>query len=146
MKKVMLLAIASGITVCSFAQLNLGLQSTTQAAINATAATNVISNTTSAAAQATKATVNTTVNKVGEVKAATTSAVSSTGQQTLTTAKEISGSVNAGANVNSSSNGAISTSGSSANSSNNGSINVSAADAKAAADIKSETKTSASVK
>jgi hypothetical protein len=107
MKRVLAITIASGISMFSFAQVNLGLQSTTQAAINATAATSAITNSTNAASQATKATVNTTVAKVGEVRSTTASTVNATGTQTLATTKEIGNSVNANAGISSSANGTV---------------------------------------
>src|ERR1044071_7542070 len=67
-KKAIAMVVATGITVCSFAQLNLGLQSTTQAAVSTAINTAAVTNTTNAATQATKNTVSTAVNKIGEVK------------------------------------------------------------------------------
>lgn len=119
MKRVLSMAIASGISVFSFAQVNLGLQSTTQAAINATAATGAITSTTNATTQATKATVNSTVTKVGDVK----STAIVTGKQTISTAKEAGSSVNANAGINSSSNGEVNGQGSALSSNNSISAN-----------------------
>jgi len=71
MKKMMAMAIATGISVFSFAQLNLGLQSTTQAALNTAVSTTAVTNATNAATQAARSTVNTAITKTAEIKAAT---------------------------------------------------------------------------
>ena len=113
MKKLMSTVIATGVSVFSFAQLNLGLQSTTQAAVNATAATTAVTKTTTVATNATTATVNAGLSKTTQVKTATSSTVNAGSKQALATTGEIkndvkkTATVNAGTNVSSSSQGQV---------------------------------------
>jgi hypothetical protein len=115
MKKMMAMAIATGISVFSFAQLNLGLQSATQAALNTAISTTAVTNATNAATQATRNTANTAITKTAEIKTATVKEVkannnvnagASASSQTHTQAGNSSGSglsvtssANAGADV-----------------------------------------------
>jgi hypothetical protein len=62
-KKVMTMVLASGISVYSFAQVNLGLQSATQATTNAVVNTTAITSTTYATTNAVKSTVGATVKQ-----------------------------------------------------------------------------------
>ncbi len=109
MKKVLNTVIATGVSVFSFAQVNLGLQSTTQAAVNATSATTAATKATTVASQATSATVNAGLSKTAQVKTATSSTVNAGSKQALATTGEIknnvkkAATVNAGTNVSSSS-------------------------------------------
>ena len=74
-QKVLALFIATLTTSIAFAQLNLGLQSTTNAAVNASAQTAVISQTTSSISNTMRTTVNATVSKAVDVKTTTTGVV-----------------------------------------------------------------------
>lgn len=113
MKKLMSTVIATGVSVFSFAQVNLGLQSTTQTAVNATAATTAVTKTTTVATNATTATVNAGLSKTTQVKTATSSTVNAGSKQALATTGEIkndvkkTATVNAGTNVSSSSQGQV---------------------------------------
>src|SRR3989337_1824305 len=99
MKKLMITLIATGISILSFAQLNLGLQSTTKA--------------TTIATQKTGAIANAGLNKTAQVKTATSSTVNTGSKQVLATTGEIKNDVkktahiNAGTNVSSSSQGQL---------------------------------------
>jgi hypothetical protein len=73
-KKVTTSVLATGISVCSFAQINLGLQSTTQAVSSAAINTTAISGISNAAVQSASNTATLGINKVVELKGATTSA------------------------------------------------------------------------
>jgi peptidoglycan DL-endopeptidase CwlO len=100
MKKVMITVIATGVSVFSFAQVNLGLQTTTQAAVNATAATTAATKATTVATQVTSSTVNAGLSKTAEVKTATSSTVNAGSKQALATTGEIKNDVKKAAAVN----------------------------------------------
>lgn len=101
----MITVIATWVSVFSFAQVNLGLQTTTQAAVNATAATTAATKATTVATQVTSSTVNAGLNRTAEVKTAMSSTVNAGSKQALATTGKIKNdaAVNAGTAVSSSS-------------------------------------------
>lgn len=95
----MTMAFATGITACSFGQVNLGVQAATQTAVNSTLNTVAATNAANTATQAVSATINTTVSKSTGVIASASSVVNTAGQQVISTGKNITGSVNTGTNL-----------------------------------------------
>jgi hypothetical protein len=82
-RKVMALSVASLIAGSAIAQLNLGLQSSTNAAVNAAAASSSVLQSTQAVTNATSASVNATVSKTADIKTVTMGNVNSTTDKTV---------------------------------------------------------------
>jgi hypothetical protein len=93
-RKSMLLATGIFASACSFAQLGLGVQSTTQAAINSSVNTSALTKTTAATTQATKATVNATAAKTSSLAAKAGGGVNATGQKTMQAGSEVKNNAN----------------------------------------------------
>src|SRR5260221_13498188 len=84
-QKTIALSIATLVSGFAFAQLNLGVQSTTQAAVNATANTAAVTQIAGTVVNATKSTVQATATKAANMSAKTTTAVDAKSKQAVKT-------------------------------------------------------------
>ncbi len=99
-KQTMALAIATGISVFSFAQVNLGLQSTTSAAVRAAVSAATIKSTTAALNSATRSSLQTSTATTGQLISQTAAELREAGDQTVTLAHSLKNNVMNTAAVN----------------------------------------------